>query len=214
MVSCLEPISTCKHSVSPDVVPALPIYQARICQYAEHHDFNSVVCYDAAVHTRIANNPDMHWDDQFPDKFNSFLGGKKYGTTAAPLCFVCNQTGHFAASCFLRSAYPNSFHTFPPNSQLPQEVSGAQSNAAQPPLVPLPIFVPKSKHHNSVASTTNMVNARLVVTQQPISVIGWTVEDLTQEEPGLHSLSLTSFQDTNTSSQVCKTPPHVCDKFN
>ena len=32
-----------------DIVPALLIYQARICQYAEHHDFNSVVYYDAAV---------------------------------------------------------------------------------------------------------------------------------------------------------------------
>ena len=42
-----------------DLVPALLIYQARICQYAEHHDFNSVVYYDAAVHTRIANNPEM-----------------------------------------------------------------------------------------------------------------------------------------------------------
>ena len=47
----------------PDVVPALLIYQARICQYAEHQDFNSVVCYDSAVRTRIANNPDMHWND-------------------------------------------------------------------------------------------------------------------------------------------------------
>ena len=36
-----------------DVVPALLIYQARICQYAEHHDFNLVVYYDAAVRTRI-----------------------------------------------------------------------------------------------------------------------------------------------------------------
>ena len=45
----------------PDLVPALLIYQARICQYAEHQDFNSVVCYDAAVRTRIANNPNMHW---------------------------------------------------------------------------------------------------------------------------------------------------------
>ena len=63
--------------------------QARIkCQYAEHHDFNTVVYYDAAVRTRIANNPDMHWDDQFPDDFNSFLGGgKKYGTAAATLTF-------------------------------------------------------------------------------------------------------------------------------
>ena len=59
----------------PAVVHVLRIYQARICQYAEHQDFNSVVCYDAAVRTKIANNPDMHWDDQFPDEFNSFLGG-------------------------------------------------------------------------------------------------------------------------------------------
>ena len=73
----------------PEVVPTLLIYQARISQYAEHHDFNSVVYYDAAVRTRIANNTDMHWDDQFPDEFKSFLGGKTYGTTAAAaLCFV------------------------------------------------------------------------------------------------------------------------------
>ena len=72
----------------PDLVPALLTYQARICQYAEHQDFNSVVCYDAAVHTRIANNPDMHWDDQFPDEFNAFLGEKKYVTPVAPL-FLC-----------------------------------------------------------------------------------------------------------------------------
>ena len=116
----------------PDLVPALLIYQARICQYAEHQDFNSVVCYDAAVCTRIANNPNMHWDDQFPDEFNSFLGGKKHVTPAVPLCFVCNQPGHFAASCSLRSPYPNRFRAFPPNSQFPQEVSGAQSNAPQP----------------------------------------------------------------------------------
>ena len=38
--------------------------------------------------------------------------------------------------------------------------------------------------------------------------------DLTQGEPALHSLSLTSFQDTNTSSQVCQILPHVSDKFN
>ena len=93
---------------------ALLIYQARICQYAEHQDINSVVCYDAGVRTRIANNPDMHWVDQFPDRFNSFLRGKKYGTAAAPLCFVCNQPGHFAASCSLRSPYANRFHASPP----------------------------------------------------------------------------------------------------
>ena len=40
------------------------------------------------------------------------------------------------------------------------------------------------------------------------------MEDLTQGVPALHSLSLTSFQDTNTSSQVCKILPHVSDKFN
>ena len=127
---------------------------------------------------------------------------------------MCNQPGHFAASCSLRSPYPNRFHAFPPNSQLPQEVSGAQLNAAQPPSGPLPIFVTKRKDHDSVASTTNTVNAQLAVTQQPISVIGRAVEDLTQGEPALHSLSLTSFQDTNTSSQVCKILPHVSDKFN
>ena len=218
----------------PDVVTTLLIYQARICQYAEHQDLNSVVCYDAAVHTRIANNTDMHWDDQFPDEFNSFLGGRNMEQLLHP-DVVCNQPGHFAASCSLRSSYPDRFHVFSPNSQLPQEVSGAQfnaahplwyhcqfsspnrfhalppnsqlpqevseaqSNAAQPPLVPLPIVVPKCKDHNSVASTTNTVNAQLAVTQQPISVIGRAVEDLTQGEPALHSLSLTSFQDTNTS---------------
>ena len=70
----------------PDVVPALLIYQARICKYAEHHDFNSVIYYDAVVCTRTANKPDMQWDDQFPDEFNSFLGGgEKYGTAAATL---------------------------------------------------------------------------------------------------------------------------------
>ena len=47
-----------------------------------------------------------------------------------------------------------------------------------------------------------------------MSVIGRAVEDLTQGEPALHSLCLTSFQDTNTSSQVCKILPHVSDKFN
>ena len=71
----------------PDLVPALLIYQARICQYAEHQDFNSVVCYDAAVRTRIANNPDMHWDDQFPDEFNSFLGGEEICNTCCTLMF-------------------------------------------------------------------------------------------------------------------------------
>ena len=40
------------------------------------------------------------------------------------------------------------------------------------------------------------------------------MEDLTQGEPALYSLSLTNFQDTNTSSQVCKILPHVSDKFN
>ena len=175
---------------------------------------NFVVYYDAAVCARIANNPDMHWDDQFPDESNSFLGGKKYGTAAAALCFLCNQPGHFAASCSLRSPYPNRFHPFPPNSQLPQEISGAQSNAAQPPSGTPANFVPKCKEHNSVASTINMVNAQLAVTQQPISVIGQAVEDLTQGEPALHSLSLTRFQDTNTSSQVFKILPHVSDKFN
>ena len=129
----------------PDLVPALLIYQARICQYAEHQDFNSVVCYDAAVCTRIANNPNMHWDDQFPDEFNSFLEGKKYVTLAAPLCFVCNQPGHFAASCCLRSPYSNRLHAFPPNSQLPQEVSGAQSNAAQPPSGTIANFRPQTQ---------------------------------------------------------------------
>ena len=154
----------------------------------------------------------MHWNDQFPDEFNSFLRGKKYGTAAAPLCFVCNQPGHFAASCSLRSPYPNRFHAFPPNfPRRSQEPSPMQHS---PSLVPLPIFVPKCKDCDSVASTTNMVNAQLAVTQQPISVIGRAVEDLTQGEPALHSLSLTSFQDTNTSSQVCKILPHVSDKFN
>ena len=77
----------------PDVVPALSIYQARICQYAEHHGFNSMVYYDAAVCTRIANNPDMHWDDQFPDKFNSFLGGRNMEELLQPhVLFVTSQT--------------------------------------------------------------------------------------------------------------------------
>ena len=39
------------------------------------------------------------------------------------------------------------------------------------------------------------------------------MEDLTQGEPALHSLSLANFQDTNTSSQVFKIIPHVSDKF-
>ena len=70
-----------------DVVLALLIYQARICQYAEHHDFNSVVYYDGTVCTRIAGNPDIHWDDQFPDELNSLIGGgEKYRTAAAALC--------------------------------------------------------------------------------------------------------------------------------
>ena len=38
----------------PDLVPALLLYQARICQYPEHLGFNSVVYYDAADRTRIA----------------------------------------------------------------------------------------------------------------------------------------------------------------
>ena len=140
--------------------------------------------------------------------------GEEIWNSCCSLVFVCNQPGHFAASCSLRSPYPNRFHAFPPNSQLPMEVSRAQSNVAQPPLVPLPIFVPKCKEHNSVASTINMVNAQLAVTQQPISVIGQAVEDLTQGEPALHSLSLNKFQDTNTSSLVCEILPHVSDKFN
>ena len=101
--------------------------------------------------------------------------------------------------------------------QLPTSPGGLRSPvqcSTAPPLVPLPIFVPKCKDHDSVTSTTNTVNAQLAVTQQPISVIGRAVEDLTQGEPTLHSLSLTSFQDTNTSSQVCKILPHVSDKFN
>ena len=65
-----------------------------------------------------------------------------------------------------------------------------------------------------MASTTNTVNAQLAVTKQPTSVIGRAVEDLTQEGPGLHSLNFISFQDINTSSQVCKIPPHVSDKLN
>ena len=87
----------------------------------------------------------MHWGDQFPDEFNSFLGGggEKYGTAAAALCFACNQPGYFAASCSLRSPYPDRFHAFPPNSQLPQEVSGAQSNAAQPPSGTTANFCPQ-----------------------------------------------------------------------
>ena len=117
-------------------------------------------------------------------------------------------------SCSLRSPYPNRFHASPPNSQLPQEIMGGQSTAVQPPLVPLPIFVPKCKEYNSVASTINRVDAQLAVTQQPISVIGQAVEDLTQGEPALHSQSLTNFQDTNISSQVFKTLPYVSDKFN
>ena len=76
----------------PDVVPALLIYQARICQYAEHHDFNSLVYYDAEVRTRIADNPDMHWDDQFPDEFNSFLGGRNMEQLLQPyVLFVTSQ---------------------------------------------------------------------------------------------------------------------------
>ena len=39
----------------PDAVPALLIYQATT--------LTIVVYYDAAVRTRIANNPDMHWDE-------------------------------------------------------------------------------------------------------------------------------------------------------
>ena len=126
---------------------------------------------------------------------------------------LCNQPGHFAASCSPRSPHPNRFHPFPPNPNFPrryQEPSPTQYS----PLVPLPIFIPKCKEYNSVASTINMVNAQLAVTQQPISVIGQAVEDLTQEEPALHSQSLTKFQDTNTSSQVFKILPHVSDKFN
>ena len=45
-----------------------------------------------------------------------------------------------------------------------------------------------------------MVDAQLAVTQQPISVIGQAVEDLTQGEPALLSLSLINFHYTNTSS--------------
>ena len=140
-----------------------------------------MVYYDAAVHTRIANNPDIHWDDQFPGEFNSFLqegGGKKYGTAAAALHFVCNQPGYFAASCSLRSPYPDRFHAFPPNF-LRRSLEPSPMQHSSPP-VPLPIFVPKCKEHSSVASTINMVNAQLAVTQQPISVIGQAVEDLTQ----------------------------------
>ena len=59
-----------------------------------------------------------------------------------------------------------------------------------------------------------MVDAQLAVTQQPISVIRQAAEDLTQEEPALHLLSLTNFQDINTGSQVFKILPHVSDKFN
>ena len=112
-----------------DLVPALLIYQARIFQYAEHHDFNSVVYYDAAIRTRMANNPVMHWDDQFPDKFNSFLGReggrRKYGTAAAALYFIRNQPGHFALSCSLRGPYPNRFYPFPPTPNLPRRYWGA-----------------------------------------------------------------------------------------
>ena len=102
---------------------------------------------------------------------------------------------------------------FSPTPNFPRRSQEPSPMQHSPPLVPLPIFVPKCKDHNSVVSTTKMVNAQLAVTQQPISVIGQAVEDLTQGEPALHSLSLTSFQDTNTSSQVCKILPHVSDKF-
>ena len=65
-----------------------------------------------------------------------------------------------------------------------------------------------------MASTINTVDVQLAVTQQPVSVIGQAVADLTQAEPALHSLSLTSFHETNTSSQFFKILPHVSDKFN
>ena len=60
-----------------------------------------------------------------------------------------------------------------------------------------------------------MVDAPLAVIQQPISLIGQAVEDLTQGEPAPHSQSLINFEGTNTSSQqVFKIIPHVSDKFN
>ena len=49
-----------------------------------------------------------------------------------------------------------------------------------------------------------MVDAELAVNQHPLSVI----------KPAHHSLSLTNFQDANTSSQVFKILPHISDKFN
>ena len=63
-----------------------------------------------------------------------------------------------------------------------------------------------------------MVDAQLAVTQQPMHKCNRSgcghVDDLTQGKPACHSLSLTNFQDTNTSSQVFKILPHVSDKFN
>ena len=102
----------------PQLIPKLLAYQARICQYAEHHNFSSVVCYDAAVRTRIANNPDLLWDDQFPDEFNSFLEGRHSNTAYSATCFVCQMPGHVAASCPLRSTYPTRPPPVPPQPTL------------------------------------------------------------------------------------------------
>ena len=94
-----------------------------------------------------------------------------------------NQPLHFPVSCSLRSPYADRFHPFP------QEISGGQSSAVQPPLAQLPIFIPSHKNFNSVTRITNVVDAQLAVTQQSMSVIGQAVEDLTQGEAVPHSQS-------------------------
>ena len=127
---------------------------------------------------------------------------------------MCNQPGHFAASCSLGSPYPNRFHPFPPNSQLPQEISGGQSTAVQPPSGPTANFRPQMQIQ--FCGQYNKYG-RCAAGCHPAThkcIIGQSAEDLTQGESALHSLSLTNFQDTNTSSQVFKILPHVSDKFN
>ena len=190
----------------PDAVPALLIYQATT--------LTIVVYYDAAVRTRIANNPDMHWDEQFPDEFNSFLGREKNRTAAAALCFICNHPGHFAASCSLRSPYPDRFYPpLPPTLNFPRRYREASPLQYSPFLVPLPIFVPKCKklqfcgQYNKYGRCSDGCHPATHKCNRP---------GCGGSHPGrtCPSLSLTNFQDTNTSSQLFKILPHVSDKFN